>query len=435
MKRGGVSRDPRGGRALYLDCPCGIAGDMLVAALLDLGGRAAETALREALATLPLDGYEVVVSRVSKAGVDCCDFDVRVDGPQAGLDHDMGYLHGSGGPHDRGHGHGAARGHAHEHRCLADIERLIAASHLAPRARALALEAFSIVARAEAEVHGAAVEDVHFHEVGAVDSIVDIVSAAVLLDYLGIGSAIVPELVEGRGTVRCQHGVIPVPAPATLAICSEHGLPLTISRIDGELVTPTGAALAAALHPSSARPAGMRVLAFGHGAGKRAYEVPSILRAMIVEAGDGGPMADDVVKIECDIDDATGEQLAYAADLLRDLGALEVHWIALGTKKCRPGVQLQVICRPGDAPRLEDAILRETTTIGVRRALMRRTVLPREGVELETPWGSVRGKRVELPGGGARISPEHDDVAAIARREGLAYATVRAAADASAAAL
>ncbi|MDY2777807.1 MAG: nickel pincer cofactor biosynthesis protein LarC [Collinsella sp.] len=434
---GTVSGGDAGGVALHLDCQAGVAGDMLVAALLDLGGDDAEAALREALATVPLDGYAIHLSRVSKAGVDCLDFDVELDGPAAGLDHDMDYLHGDhghmaeepmghtghdhpGASHHADHHHHAA--HEHVHRGLADIEGIIGASGISARAKAIATRAFRILAKAEAKAHAVPIEQVHFHEVGAVDSIVDIVSAAVLVDFLGIGEVIVPVLVDGRGTIRCQHGVIPVPVPATLNIAADQGLPLSSSAISGELVTPTGAALVAALGPSIELPSRYRVRRIGLGAGKRSYEVPSILRAMLIErvpAPSSQVDADMVVKIECDIDDSTGERLAYAADLLRDAGAREVHWIAICTKKGRPAHQLQVICSPEDVSRLESLIFRETTTIGLRRCAMHRSVLPRDEVELETPWGTVRGKAVTLPDGSMRVKPEFEDVATIARREGL----------------
>ncbi len=439
------SQAVRDGRAemLYLDCSCGIAGDMLVGALLDLGGEGARAALLAALGTLPVEGFSIRISRASRAGLDCCDFDVALDALHDGRDHDMGFLRGRGHGCDRDHGHGHEHGHGrdhghgHAHRSLDDILRILDASALSERARSLAAKTFGILARAEAKAHGVALEDVHFHEVGAVDSIVDIAAAAVLVDYLGIERVCVPVLADGRGTIRCQHGVIPVPAPATVNVCAAHGLPLASRAIEGELVTPTGAALVAALEPRFELPGRYVVRRVGAGAGKRAYEVPSLVRALLIEevpAPARSACGDLVAKIECDIDDATGEHLAYAAERLREAGALEVHWLPIFTKKGRPAYQLQVVCALEAAAALEELVLRETTTIGLRRQLMERFVLPRSMERVDTAWGEISVKRVELPDGSSRIAPEYEEVAAAARGAGVSFAAVEQAARAACAA-
>lgn len=282
-------------QTLYLECASGISGDMTVAALLDLG--ADEAVLREALASLPVEGYEVAVSRVAKSGLDVCDFSVLLDAKHENHDHDMEYLHGphpegkhvhdhthehqhsheTGSAHDHGHSH------SHEHRGLAEILHIIDHGALTPRAKALAQRIFTILAQAEAKAHGVPLEQVHFHEVGAVDSIVDIVAAAVCLDDLDITEAVIPTMNEGKGFVRCQHGVIPVPVPATLNIAQAAGLALHILPVEGELVTPTGAAIAAAVKTADTLPERFRVVKTGYGAGKRSYSIPSILRAMLIE--------------------------------------------------------------------------------------------------------------------------------------------------------
>lgn len=524
------------GKTLYLDCTNGISGDMTVAALLDLGAN--EARLRDALASLPVAGYEVRVSRVAKAGIDCCDFDVVLDAEHENHDHDMAYLHGEGAAlaepapdasadadachdgdyhghlhhhhahgegcghghsegcchahehdshgHHHGHGHDCdhahvhhhscghahdhphdhdhhhAHGHHHEHRGPADIDRIIDAGQLAPRARELAHRMVDVIAHAEAKAHAVPLEEVHFHEVGAIDSIVDIVAVAVCLDDLDVTRVIVPRLVDGRGTIRCQHGIIPVPVPATLNIVEAHGLPLSICDVEGELVTPTGAAIVAATRAEHRLPERFRVVRTGLGAGKRAYERPSILRAMVIEelddtanasmearpaagsaparagAPDARPTLDTalpgpVVRLECDIDDATGEQLAYAAERLRAAGAREVHWVPIFTKKERPAWQLQVVAAPADAVAVERVIFAETTTIGVRRWTCERTVLPREELELATMWGTVRAKRATLPDGSARVKPEFADCARIACEQGVPLRAVQEAALAAAA--
>ena len=429
--------DTRRGKTLYLDCQAGIAGDMLVAALLDLGGKPALERLTQMLEKLSLEGFSVSVTRVKKAGIDCCDFDVKLDAAHENHDHDMAYLHGLG---DTSHDHDHDHDHHHAHRGLAQVEQVIDAVPLSERARGLARDAFRILARAEAKAHGLPIDQVHFHEVGAVDSIVDVLAAAFLIDDLDIERAIVPALTDGHGTIRCQHGVIPVPVPATLNICIAHGLPLSSSSVEGELVTPTGAALVAALEPEFSLPERYTIRAVGLGAGKRSYERPSILRAMLIEELDArvGAAAREprpslsaetqapncIVKLECDIDDCSPEVLAYAAERLREAGAREVHWLPIFCKKGRPAYQLQVIVEPSDVLRMEEIILSETTTIGIRRQQMERTCLPRAIESVETPWGDVLVKTVRLPDGTRRTTPEYEACAAIARDKGVALQTV-----------
>ncbi len=425
--------DTRCGKTLYLDCQAGIAGDMLVAALLDLGGKPAVGRLTQMLEKLSLEGFSVAVTRVKKAGIDCCDFDVKLDAAHENHDHDMAYLHGLG---DTYHDHD----HRHAHRGLAQVEQVIDAAPLSDRARGLARDAFRILARAEAKAHGLPIDQVHFHEVGAVDSIVDVLAAAFLIDDLDIERAIVPALTDGHGTIRCQHGVIPVPVPATLNICIAHGLPLSSSSVEGELVTPTGAALVAALEPEFSLPERYAIRAVGLGAGKRSYERPSILRAMLIEELDAhvGAAACEprpslsaetqapncIVKLECDIDDCSPEVLAYAVERMREAGAREAHWLPIFCKKGRPAYQLQVIVEPSDVLRMEEIILSETTTIGIRRLQMERTCLPRAIESVETPWGDVLVKTVRLPDGTRRTTPEYEACAAIARDKGVALQTV-----------
>ena len=423
------------GNTLYLDCQTGIAGDMLVAALLDLGGESAQERLLQMLGKLSLEGFSPAVTRVKKAGIDCCDFDVKLDAAHENHDHDMAYLHGSGEAfHDHDHDHD------HDHRGLAEVEQIIDGAPLSEHAREFARKTFRILARAEAKAHGLPLDQVHFHEVGAVDSIVDVLSAAFLIDALNIERAIVPTLADGHGTIRCQHGIIPVPVPATLNICIAHGLPLASSSVEGELVTPTGAALVAALEPEFSLPERYAIRAVGLGAGKRAYERPSILRAMIIEGlGEAGMPAGHeprpalsaetdaparIVKLECDIDDASPEILAYAAERLREAGAREVHWLPIFCKKGRPAYQLQVIVEPADVSTMEQIVLRETTTIGIRRQQMERTCLPRAIETVKTPWGEVATKTVCLPDGTQRTTPEYEACARIAREEGIALQTV-----------
>lgn len=262
---------------LYLECLSGISGDMFVAAMLDLG--IDEKKVREALLSIPLEGFRVEVKRVKKSGLDACDFHVILDPMHENHDHDMEYLHGHGHAHTEGHHHG----HAHMHRGMKEIEELIDASSITESAKALAKKIFYITAEAEAEAHGMPVEQVHFHELGAVDSIVDIVAAAVCMDELGIRRVVVPKLFEGKGTVRCQHGLLPVPVPAVANIVKKHHICLHLTDVEGELVTPTGAAIAAAIRTEEQLPESFYIKKIGLGAGKRNYPTAGILRVMLIE--------------------------------------------------------------------------------------------------------------------------------------------------------
>ena len=262
---------------LYLECNSGISGDMTVAALLDLG--ASEEVLMRALDSIPADGFSVEVTRVKKAGIDCCDFAVLLDADHENHDHDMEYLHGR--PHEDGHEHTHEHHHGdghrhthehhhhHEHRGMPEIRKIIDAVKMTDHAKEIALRIFNIIAEAEAKAHAVPVEQVHFHEVGAIDSIVDVVAAAVCLDDLHINEVVIPKLCEGTGTVRCQHGVLPVPVPAVANIVEKSGLNLEIMDIKGEFVTPTGAAIAAAVQTTDALPKSFRIIRTGIGAGKR----------------------------------------------------------------------------------------------------------------------------------------------------------------------
>lgn len=307
-------------KSLYLECNAGISGDMLVAALLDLG--ADKEALDKALQSIPAKGFEYKISRASKAGVNCCDFDVILDEEHANHDHDMAFLHGNDDAvvhshehehhndhehehehehhhdhdhehehehhHDHDHEHEHSHvphehHHHHEHRGLQEVIAIIDATDMSAAAKELALKIFDIIADAEAKAHAVEKNAVHFHEVGAIDSIVDIVAIAVCAESLGVENVIVPELCEGRGTVRCQHGVLPVPVPATANIMQRFGFNVHLLPVQGEFVTPTGAAAAAALMTTDELPQSFKILGIGLGAGKRQYERPSILRALLIE--------------------------------------------------------------------------------------------------------------------------------------------------------
>ena len=444
------------GKTLYLDCSSGISGDMTVAALLDLG--ASEQHLREALSSLPAHGFDVAVTRVRKSGLDACDFDVHLDAAHENHDHDMAWLYGHLDASDHEHGHAHEHDHErahehdherahdhthhhhhHEHRSLADVCAIIDASAMSERAKKLAHAVFGKLAEAEAKAHGATPETVMFHEVGAVDSIVDICSVAICLDDLDVTEVIVPSLAEGHGTIRCAHGIMPVPVPAVVNLCQAAGIALVPAPVTGELVTPTGAAIVAALRTGNALPASYAIERVGYGAGKRAYESCSgVLRAVLIasagsdDAGDGDRST--VTKLECDLDDCTGEALSRVIELLMAAGAREAHAIPIVMKKGRPGHQLEVVCNGELAPTLERIIFENTTTIGIRSMDMRRHALPRTPDGIETPYGRVATKLVVMPDGHVRAYPEYSSVIEACVRAGASFQDVfratQAAADA-----
>ena len=411
-------------RELYLECASGISGDMFTAALLDLG--ADQDVLRKALDSLRLPGYRVEISRVTKSGLAACDFSVHLDAEHENHDHDMEYLHGAdagnhvhGAEHSYVHHH--SHQHTHEHRGLADIMAVIKQADLSDYARNTAVRIFKILAEAEAKAHGVSIDQVHFHEVGAVDSIVDIVAAAVCLDNLDIKEVIVPILNEGTGFVRCQHGMIPVPVPAVAAIAEKYALTLRIHNMEGEFVTPTGAAIAAAVRTKDRLPEKFTILKTGLGAGKRTYERPSLLRAMLIQAEQD--QTDCICKLESNIDDCTGEALSFVMQRLLELGAKDVYFTPIYMKKNRPAYQINVICAEEDITKLEEIMFMETTTIGIRRIKMERSILKREQKEVVTSLGRAAVKICELPSG-KRIYPEHDSVAELSRKSGLSWQEV-----------
>lgn len=323
------------------------------------------------------------------------------------------------------HCHEEEEHHHHHGRHLAEIMGIIDATDMTDSAKALAGKMFHIVAEAESLAHHMPLEEVHFHEVGAIDSIVDIIAAAVTFDSQGITDVIIPCLTEGRGTVRCQHGVLPVPVPATMNIIEAYDMPLTIMEAKGEYVTPTGAAIAAAICTTHQLPKAFRIVRTGLGAGKRDYtERTNILRAYLIEGNAMEEGKDEIVKLETDIDDSTGEALGYTIDRLMQAGALDVHYSPVYMKKNRPAWELTVICKKSRMEELEDIIFKETTTIGIREfPSVMRSILHRNQKQVETPFGIAEVKEVALPGE-RRFYPEYESVKAIAEKEHLPFAEV-----------
>lgn len=435
-------------KKLYLDCGSGISGDMFVAAMIDLG--ADPNTLQKALDSIPADGFFVEIGRVKKSGIDCCDFRVRLDDDCENHDHDMDYLYGSLAPaagsgcscheepdreehhchcHEEGHDGEAhhccrqGKDHHHTHRGLAEILPMIDACDMTETAKALARKIFRIIGEAEAKAHDLPLDEVHFHEVGALDSIVDVVAAAVTFDNLGIKEVIVPKLTEGTGTVRCRHGVMPVPVPATVNIVSAYKIPMELTGAKGEYVTPTGAAIAAAISTSHQLPPSFVIKKAGLGAGKRAYTDRSgILRAFLIR-GEENEDRDKVVKLETDIDDCSGEVLGYVMKKLFKAGAKDVHYAPIFMKKNRPAWELTVICREDKVEEMEKIIFTETTTIGIREYPLRRSILDREEKEVETVYGKASVKQVSL-GKMIRSYPEYETVKKLAKKSKVPFMDV-----------
>lgn len=402
-------------KTLYLECYSGISGDMTVAALLDLG--ADREVLKESLKSLPVGGFRTEITRVKKSGLDACDFSVILE--QDNHDHDMEYLHGSEKSYTGHHEHSHEVNH--EHRGMKEITEIIQKSEMTVRAKKMAMRVFDILAQAESKAHGVPVEEVHFHEVGAVDSIVDIAAIAICMDNLDISNVIVPVLYEGTGFIRCQHGQIPVPVPAVTHIAETHKLKLKITDIQGELVTPTGAAVVAAFRTSDRLPEDFTMLKTGIGAGKRQYRCPGILRAMLIRETTNLQIKDIIWKLETDMDDCGGEIMGHVMNLLMANGAREVHYTPIYTKKNRPAYTLTVICKESEREKLENLIFSETTTIGIRRVEMERTILQREIQKKDTPVGTAIVKACTLPDGNIRYYPEYENVAELAERNQLSF--------------
>jgi uncharacterized protein (TIGR00299 family) protein len=372
----------------------GIAGDMTIAAFLDLGMPL--DVLVEALATLPLDGYRLSAERVSRGAIEATRFVVDID-------------------------------ETHPHRGLEDIRAILTAGALPDRVLARALAAFTKLAEAEGAVHGVPPEEVHFHEVGAVDAIVDITGAALALEHFGVDEVLTTRIRSGTGEIECRHGRIPAPAPATALLL--EGFPVRISEGEGETVTPTGAAILAAWATPAPEDLGFTSERTGYGAGTREdTHLPNALRVSLGARAAPGPGRDTVIELTANVDDQSPEITAFALERIFAAGALDAWITPVVMKKGRPGVVVSALADEENAGAVERAILRETTTFGVRRARRTRAKLHREHVEADTPWGPVRVKVGSLDGERITVAPEYEDCARLARENDVPLREVYAAA-------
>jgi pyridinium-3,5-bisthiocarboxylic acid mononucleotide nickel chelatase len=399
-------------RVAYLDCASGISGNMTLGALVDAGADLA--AIQKGIDSLGLPSCRLVASEVKKQGFRATQITVEHE-PE------------------------------HKHRHLHHITAMIDASKLTARQKELATRIFRKLVEAEAKVHGTTIEKVHFHEVGAVDSIADIVGAAIGFDLLEIGRIVCSPIPTGHGYVEIAHGRCSIPAPATGELL--RGVPLAPLDVDGELTTPTGAAIVAALAEEFGPLPAITIERIGYGAGQKDFPQPNILRLLIGQAasacGELGrtaaglaapstvhhqPRTEAIVLLETNLDNATGETIGHAAELLWTAGALDVSLTPIHMKKGRPGVLMSVQATPADAAALEAILFKEAPTLGVRRTTVLRTALARENHTVETPWGPVAGKIAYLPDGSQRFTPEYEACRQIAERVGLPLAAVMAAA-------
>jgi uncharacterized protein (TIGR00299 family) protein len=394
----------------YLECFAGISGDMLMGALVDAG--APIELLQRTAASLDL-GAELRVTQVSRSGIQSTKIDVMVQGklhePAAAtgpIEHEHDHHH-----HDHQHGHKhehPAHHHGHEHgRNLAQIRSLLMSADLTQRARDLSLSAFTLLAQAEGRIHGVPPEQVHFHEVGAVDAIVDIACCAAAADALDLDQWYCSPVNVGSGFVNCAHGRFPVPAPATAELLKNA--PVYSAHVQVELVTPTGAALLRALGCRFEPAPMMRVQSIGYGAGTRNPErFPNVLRVSLAEVAE--PLGEDKVTVlECAVDDLSPEVLAHTAQLALERGALDVMSASVTMKKGRLGTLLTVLCKPADAEHLQELLFRETSTLGIRVREENRVVLAREVTPVETDFGVIRVKTGSWRGEEWNAAPEFED--------------------------
>ncbi|MCU0961004.1 MAG: nickel pincer cofactor biosynthesis protein LarC [Pirellulaceae bacterium] len=381
-------------RVAYLDCSSGISGDMTLGALIDAG--VPLEPIQRGLDSLGLPLCRLVVSEVKKHGFRATHVRVEYEPEQ-------------------------------KHRHLHHITQLIDRSSLTPTQRDRAIRIFQRLAEAEAQVHGTTVAKVHFHEVGAVDSIADIVGTAIAWELLGAERLVCSPIPTGRGSVQIAHGRVGIPAPATAELL--RGIPLAASEAEGELTTPTGAAIVATLADAFGGVPAMRLDRIGYGAGTRDLaEQPNVLRLMVGEcdavAARVAEWEDPIWMLETNLDDVPGEWVAYCTERLLAAGALDVYTVPIQMKKNRPAVLLAVLCRAAELLALEQIIFSETGSLGIRRWLAQRHVLPRRSHHVATPWGQVAGKLARLADGSVRFAPEYESCRELAAATGCALRVI-----------
>jgi pyridinium-3,5-bisthiocarboxylic acid mononucleotide nickel chelatase len=444
-------------RIAYLDCFSGISGDMFLGALVDAG--VPPQLLQETVTALGV-GAELEVSTVVRSGISATKVDVWVDGEkdmpreeywakhEVEHPHSHAHEHSHNHPyeqshdHDHSHGEGTRAGapstsakdksaphrheHGHAHRGLTEIRKIISAAAISESAKKTAIRIFQALGAAESKIHNVPIESIHFHEVGAVDAIVDIVCAAVGAEALGVEEIVCSPLNVGGGSVTCAHGVFPVPAPATVELLKDA--PAYSSGVQAELVTPTGAAIAATLANRFAAFPEMKIEKSAYGAGSRDFPGhPNVLRIVVGEAVPGRAAkttSETISVLEANLDDLNPQVFGYVMDRLLDEGALDVFGVPVQMKKNRPGTLLSVLCKPQDAEKLMQVLFAETTTLGVRRREESRQTLARRWESVRTEWGEVRIKIASMNGTVTNYAPEFEDCRRIAAEHHVPLKTV-----------
>ena len=421
-------------KTLYLECTMGAAGDMLTAALLELTED--RQAFIDKMNALGLPGVTVAAEPAVKCGITGTHMKVTVNGAEEESedvydghhhdhhhDHDHGHEHHHDHDHEHHHDHDHDHHHDHEHHhhhaSVADIEALIDGLKVSDKVKADAKAVYALIADAESRVHGRPVSEIHFHEVGTMDAAADVIGVCLLMEQLAPEQVIVSPVHTGSGHVHCAHGILPVPAPATTLLL--EGIPSYGGQVKGELCTPTGAALLRYFASRFGDRPVMATAAVGYGMGKKDFEQANCLRAFL---GESEGQREQITKLECNLDDMTGEEIGFALEQLFKAGARDAWTQAVGMKKSRPGVLLSVVCLPEDADGLAAVMMKYTSTLGIRRQDLSRYTL-RRGIEtVGTPYGEVRVKRASGMGV-ERAKPEYDDLAALAEMHGVPLETIR----------
>ena len=389
-------------KVIYLDCSMGAAGDMLMAALYELLDD--KQAFLDTMRGLGLPGIEISAEPAVKCGITGTHMKVLVHGSEE-LDALHDHLHEHAHEHSHDHEH-------HHHTDLHEIEHLLSHLDLPQTVRDDALAVYRRIAEAESKVHGTTVDQIHFHEVGTLDALADVVGVCLLMHLLAPEKVYASSVHVGCGQVKCAHGILPVPAPATALLLA--GVPIYGGAIQGELCTPTGAALLTHFVTKFGELPAMRLLKSGYGMGTKDFPAANCVRAML---GEQDAPEEEILELSCNLDDCTGEVIGFAMERLLDAGALDVYWTSVGMKKNRPGILLTCMCRPLDREKMVELLFRHTTTLGVRESAFRRYTLSRESKTIQTPDGDIRVK-VSTGYGVTRKKPEFDDLAKIARETG-----------------
>lgn len=416
-------------KTLYIDCSMGAAGDMLTAALLELVDD--KNAFVEKLNSIGIEGVSYKAEESVKCGITGTHMTVLVNGVEEGEhmhdhhdhehshEHDHHHDHEHSHEHDHHHEHEYSHEHSHHHSSLHDIKHIVEHLNVSEKVRKDVIEVYQLIAEAESHAHGKPVEEIHFHEVGTMDAVADVTAVCMLIDSLNVQKIIASPIHVGSGHVKCAHGILPVPAPATAFILRD--CPIYGGGIKSELCTPTGAALLKHFVSKFGDMPVMKVASIGYGMGKKDFATANCVRVMLGETQD----KDDVIAmLSCNIDDMTAEEIGYAMDRLFECKARDVFTVPVGMKKNRPGVLLNVVCDVKDKEKMAEAVFRYTTTIGIRENIMNRYVLERKIETIDTEYGQIK-RKVVAGHGVSRYKYEYDDLAKVAKAKDISISEAR----------